>query len=96
MFDAYEEGDPRRDATFVKNGDTWNGRTMEIFTGGQDDPAKEFASRTGYYLRKFLNDNLDLQNDQKVVRDWIRYRITSYNVCYTKLLRMFIHGCLVI
>lgn len=84
LFDAYEEGDPRRDATFVKNGDTWNGRTMEIFTGGQDDPAKEFASRTGYYLRKFLNDNLDLQNDQKVVRDWIRYRYAEIVLNYAE------------
>jgi starch-binding outer membrane protein, SusD/RagB family len=74
LFEAYEEGDPRRDATFVKNGDSWNGRTMEIFAGGKDDPANDFASRTGYYLKKFMNDNLDLQKNQTVKRDWIRFR----------------------
>lgn len=84
LFEAYEDGDPRRDATFVKNGDTWNGRTMEIFAGGQDDPANEFASRTGYYLKKFLNDNLDLQKGQTVERDWVRYRYAEIVLNYAE------------
>lgn len=84
LFEVYEDGDPRRDATFVKNGDSWNGRTMKIFAGGQDDPANDFASRTGYYLKKFMNDNLDLQKDQKVVRDWIRFRYAEIVLNYAE------------
>jgi hypothetical protein len=84
LFSAYEDGDPRRDATFVKNGDTWNGRTMEIYAGGQDDPANNFTSRTGYYLKKFMNDNLDLQDNQSVQRDWIRYRYAEIVLNYAE------------
>ncbi len=84
LFVAYEEGDPRRDATFVKNGDSWNGRTMEIYSGGQDDPKNEFASRTGYYLKKFLNANLDLQDGQTTVRDWIRFRYSEIVLNYAE------------
>ena len=35
----------------MRNGDTWNGRTLEIYAGGADDPARQNASPTGYYLR---------------------------------------------
>lgn len=84
LFGVYEAGDPRRDATFVKNGDNWNGRTMEIFAGGKDDPANKFASRTGYYLKKFLNNNLDLQKDQKVKRDWVRFRYAEIVLNYAE------------
>jgi hypothetical protein len=81
---VYEDADPRRDATFVKNGDSWNARTMEIYAGGQDDPVNEFASKTGYYLKKFLNDNLDLQDGQTVERDWIRYRYAEVVLNYAE------------
>ena len=84
LFEAYETGDRRRDATFVKNGDTWNGRKMEIYGGGKDDPSKEFASRTGYYLKKFMSDNLDLQKDQKVKRDWVRFRYAEIVLNYAE------------
>jgi len=84
LFVAYEAGDPRRDATFVKNGDTWNGRTMQIYAGGQDDPAKKLTSRTGYYLKKFMNENLDLRKNQLVKRDWIRYRYAEIVLNYAE------------
>jgi starch-binding outer membrane protein, SusD/RagB family len=84
LFDSYEEGDPRRDATFVKNGEIWNGRVMQIFAGGQDDPNNEFASRTGYYLKKFLNDNLDLRLGQTVIRDWVRFRYAEVVLNYAE------------
>jgi starch-binding outer membrane protein, SusD/RagB family len=84
LYDSYEEGDPRRDATFVKNGELWNGRVMQIFAGGQDDPNNEFTSRTGYYLKKFLNDNLDLRLDQTVTRDWVRFRYAEIVLNYAE------------
>ena len=52
----------------------WNGRTLEIYAGGADDPARQNASPTGYYLRKFLNENLNLTNDDKRLRSWIVFR----------------------
>ena len=72
--DAYAGLDPRFYATVLRNGDTWNGRTLEIYAGGADDPARQNASPTGYYLRKFLNENLNLTNDDKRLRSWIVFR----------------------
>lgn len=72
--DAYAGLDPRFYATVLRNGDTWNGRTLEIYAGGADDPARKNASPTGYYLRKFLNENLNLTNDDKRLRSWIVFR----------------------
>jgi hypothetical protein len=86
LVDAYEHAgpvvpdnpwanlDPRFYATIVKNGDTWNGRSMEIYSGGIDDPANQNTSPTGYYLRKFLNEELVLTNNEMALRSWISFR----------------------
>lgn len=70
----YENKDPRFYASIVYNGSEWNGRTMQIYIGGTDDPSRENASPTGYYLRKFMNENLNLTNDAMEVRSWIVFR----------------------
>jgi len=70
----YENLDPRFYATILKNGDSWNGRTLEIFDEGADDPARENTSPTGYYLKKFLNENLNLIDNKFEIRSWIIFR----------------------
>lgn len=72
--DPYANLDPRFYATIVKNGDTWTGRTIEPYAGGADDPANPDTSPTGYYLRKFLVDGLNLTNNQTRLLSWISYR----------------------
>lgn len=62
----YVNRDPRFDATILYNGSIYRGRAVETFTpGGQDsgDGSDNWnTSKTGYYLRKFMNDNYPLQN----------------------------------
>lgn len=70
----YENVDPRLKMTVVVNNSTWNDRAIEAFTGGIDGKGKERASRTGYYLKKFLQDGLDLTRDQTTVHSWILFR----------------------
>lgn len=82
--DPYENLDPRFYATIVKNGDTWNSRTIQIYSGGQDDPAMQNASRTGYYLKKFLNPSLNLTNDAKEIRSWIVFRYAEILLNYAE------------
>lgn len=72
--DIYENLDPRFYASILKNGDLWNGRTLEIYINGTDDPQNKNASPTGYYLKKFLNENLNLTDDAREIRTWIAYR----------------------
>jgi len=72
--DIYKNRDPRFYSTVLKNGDTWNGRKLEIFPGGTDDPSNKNTSPTSYYLKKFLNDNLNLTTNAKQIRSWILFR----------------------
>ena len=70
----YANRDPRLGASVVTNGSTWNGRTIDQAPGGSDDMAKANASKTGYYLKKFLTDNLNLIQGQAAQHNWVAYR----------------------
>lgn len=70
----YANRDPRLLYSVVTNNSEWNGRTMEIYPGGTDDPAKNNTSRTGYYLKKFLIEDLYLVQDEKRLHNWVMFR----------------------
>lgn len=72
--DPYANRDPRLQASVVVNGSEWNGRTIAEAAGETDDMANANASKTGYYLKKFLTDNLNLTLDQKAQHNWVAYR----------------------
>ena len=73
--DPFANRDPRLQQTIVVNNTTWNGRTMEIYQGGKDGIDVVNATTTGFYLKKFLTDELDLELGQTAVHSWpvIRY-----------------------
>jgi hypothetical protein len=62
----YVNRDPRFYATIVYNGSTYRGATVETFTPGgkdsKDGPENWNTSKTGYYLKKYMNDAYPLQN----------------------------------
>ncbi|WP_276499912.1 RagB/SusD family nutrient uptake outer membrane protein [Terrimonas pollutisoli] len=64
--DPYTDRDPRFYATILYNGATYRGRALETFTpGGKDsrDGADNWnTSKTGYNLKKFMNEAYPLQN----------------------------------
>ena len=70
----YANRDPRLNASVVTNGSTWNGRVIDQAEGGMDDMANANASKTGYYLKKFLTDNLNLTQGQVAQHNWVAYR----------------------
>ena len=72
--DPYANRDPRLTASVVTNGSTWNGRTIDQSAGATDDMANANASKTGYYLKKFLTDNLNLTQGQTAQHNWVAYR----------------------
>lgn len=76
--------DPRYRQTIVGNLDQWNGRILEIYGGGVDDPSKPNTSRTGFYLKKFLNPDLNLTNDAKSIRSWIVFRYAEILLNYAE------------
>ncbi len=53
----YTNRDPRLAASVFFNGRQWLSRTVQTFDGGLDRPGTSAVqTRTGYYLRKFLNE----------------------------------------
>lgn len=80
----YAGMDPRYIASIANNGTTWTARQLEIWTSGVDDQAKKNTSTTGYYLKKFLNDNLNLTNDVTKNRSWIVFRYAEILLGYAE------------
>lgn len=82
--DPYADRDPRLAASIVTNGSIWNGRVIDQAPGGSDDQSAPNASRTGYYLKKFLTDNLNLTQDAKAQHNWVAYRFGEVLLNYAE------------
>ena len=80
----YKNRDPRLAATVVLNGSTWNGRVIDQSAGGSDDKQKANTSKTGYYLKKFLKDNLNLVQGGKEVHVWPVFRYAEVLLNYAE------------
>ncbi|MBR6882578.1 MAG: RagB/SusD family nutrient uptake outer membrane protein [Bacteroidales bacterium] len=80
----YANRDPRLTASVVTNGSTWNGRVIAQAAGETDDMARANASRTGYYLKKFLTDGLNLTQGQTAQHNWIAYRYAEVLLNYAE------------
>ncbi|WP_207425860.1 RagB/SusD family nutrient uptake outer membrane protein [Pedobacter sp. SYSU D00535] len=83
-LNPYANRDPRLGFTVVTNNSTWNGRTINEAAGGIDDMAKANTSRTGYYLKKFLNANLNLVQNQTAVHNWPLFRYAGVLLEYAE------------
>lgn len=82
--DPYANRDPRMDYSIVRNNTTWNGRVIETWVGGQDGWNKTNSSKTGYYLKKFLNDNLNMVENETKLRSWIVFRYSEILLNYAE------------
>lgn len=82
--DPYANRDPRLAASVVTNGSTWNGRVIDQAPGGSDDRTAPNASKTGYYLKKFLTDELNLTQDAKAQHNWVAYRYAEVLLNYAE------------
>ena len=76
--------DPRYNATIVGNLDEWTGRKLQIYLGGTDDPSNPNSSVTGFYLKKFLNDNLNLTIGETEIHSWIIFRYAEILLNYAE------------
>lgn len=83
-INPYKNRDPRLAATIVCNGTTWNGREIDQSAGGSDDQRKANTSKTGYYLKKFLKDNLNLVQGGKEVHVWPVFRYAEVLLNYAE------------
>ena len=87
----YLNRDPRLTATVVVNGSVWNNRTIDQSPGGSDDMTQANTSHTGYYLKKFLTDNLNLTQGGQAQHLWPLYRYSEVLLNYAEAMNE-IHG----
>lgn len=71
----YKNRDPRLESTIIVNNAGFSGRTIQLWTGGRDGKGKEKASKTGYYLRKYQDDQLDLLQNRTSRHTWYYFRL---------------------
>ncbi len=82
--DPYANRDPRLAASIVTNNSQWNGRTIAEAAGETDDMNSANASPTGYYLKKFLTDELNLIQGQTAQHNWVAFRYAEILLNYAE------------
>ena len=80
----YGKRDLRLTLTILTNNELWCGRAIEAWEGGLDGKPRRHASKTGYYLKKHLNNNFDLNIGNSSSRQWILFRYAEILLNYAE------------
>jgi len=83
-LNPYANRDPRLAATVVTNGSTWNARVIDESPGGIDDMRNPNASKTGYYLKKYIRDNMNLTQGSTDANVWVVFRYAEILMMYAE------------
>ena len=76
--------DPRMGHTVLVNNVTFKGQKIEVWNGAKDWRGVPKASRTGYYLKKYVDPNLNLLNNQTSIHTWILIRLGEIYLNYAE------------
>ncbi|WP_107828075.1 RagB/SusD family nutrient uptake outer membrane protein [Mucilaginibacter yixingensis] len=85
----YTNRDPRLGFAVMYNGSTFQNKTVDIFAGGKDAIGTNVnATKTGYYLRKFLAEAAvwNTSSNTSVRKPWILYRYAEILLNYAEAL----------
>lgn len=80
----YANRDPRFAATVVYNESKFKTTTVETFTGGNNGLPKQNATKTGYYLLKWVNSSIDLVNNTSANHTWSYFRYSDILLGYAE------------
>lgn len=83
-----ERRDPRLFATVLCNGAMWKGQAVESFEGGRNGLPLEGASRTSYYLKKFVQESVNFADGQTTTapHNWVLFRYAEVLLNYAEAL----------
>ncbi len=90
--DPYENRDPRLKMTIITNMSRFKDRNVEIWQGGKDGPPIVNSTKTGYYLKKYVNEDLNLLTGQTSVHTWIIFRLAEFYLNYAEALNEYKPG----
>lgn len=82
----YQGRDPRLFETVILNMDVWKEDTVEIFRGGKNGPPVPNATKTGYYLRKYVIEQVNLDPTNTTTREhtWVLFRYAEVLLNYAE------------
>jgi hypothetical protein len=88
-IDPYKSRDPRFTLNIIYNGLLWKAKIVQTYVGGADGLNKDVnATRTGYYMRKFLSESATWNQvaNTSVRRPWIVFRYAEILLNYAEAL----------
>lgn len=88
----YENRDPRLNYNILTNNTFFKDRPVESWTGGLDGKGAPLATKTGYYLKKYVDENLDLLQGNTSVHSWIIFRLAEIYLNYAEALNEYDPG----
>ena len=82
----YNRRDSRLARTVVTNGSIFGKekQTVELWRGGVNGLPRDRASKTGYYLRKYMNEDLDLRLNEVARKQWVFFRLAEIHLNYAE------------
>ena len=89
---GYSEGNPyigrdrRLSATVLHNQSLWKNAAIETWYGGANAAPKENATKTGYYLKKYVDESISIDpvNATKKVHTWVLFRFGEVLLNYAE------------
>ncbi len=90
----YSNRDPRLGFSVTVNNASFGtpARAVETFTGGKDAKPIPNATKTGYYLRKYLNESLNISSGNTASHSWIFFRFPEMYLNYAEALNEYSPG----
>lgn len=83
----YANRDARLNATIIVNGSQWKQNTVECWTGGKDGAYITNATKTGYYLKKYVNETVNiLTGGGALGHTWPVFRLAEIYLNYAEAL----------
>jgi starch-binding outer membrane protein, SusD/RagB family len=80
----YANRDVRFAASIAYNGMTFNSVVLQTYTGGTSGLPNTNATKTGYYLKKWINSGLNLVNDAKSNHAFVYFRYAEILLNYAE------------
>jgi hypothetical protein len=88
----YANRDPRLGLNILVNNTPFKDRNVESWKGGRDGKGIVNATKTGYYLKKYVNENLNLLQNAPSVKSWNLFRLAEIYLNYAEALNEAIPG----
>lgn len=90
----YANRDPRLALSIVTNNTSFGtpARNVQLWNGGLDGKPLPNASKTGYYLRKYIVESLNILNNNTATHSWILFRYPEIYLNYAEALNEWSPG----